>query len=384
MKIGILTYTREYTNLGTIMQCYCTLKAVQRVYPDAQVELIDYARTSPSRRPYLSHVTVRSVVKDYVRMRKYRRFFGEQLNFSSNTLNSADSSKAWDFIRRQEYDLIYVGSDTVLELKNVPEDRLTPYWLDDTVGGARILASASSHNVSLEMLSKRQTKLMERAVNGFSLLGVRDEATFRLLSHFVSGSDERLRRVPDPTFVHEIDYSHVERYLEKRKLSKGAPMVCLHLVRNSTWASALANSFRRAGYIVASLRPASYADVILTDMSPFEQLGIYKYFSLVITHRFHDTIFSLKNLTPVMAFPEHVSDVTPHGESKIATLLKAFGAHKTSYVPNNTALSAESLFERYGSAMSYFANNRDLISTRLQEQREEYMAFMERSRAVVQ
>ena len=79
MKIGILTYTREYANLGTNMQCYCTLKAVGQTFPDARVELVDYAPVMPSRRPYLSNVTIESLKSDVVRMFKYDRFFREQL-----------------------------------------------------------------------------------------------------------------------------------------------------------------------------------------------------------------------------------------------------------------------------------------------------------------
>src|SRR6185369_2148114 len=133
------------------------------------------------------------------------------------------------------------------------------------------------------------------------------------------------------------------RYLDRRRMRLSSPLVCLHLLRSSTWAPALANLFRKAGYLVASLRPASYADLIFTDLSPFEQLGLYKHFALVITHRFHDTIFSLKNLTPVLSFPEHATDITPHGESKIATLLKSFGVKETSYIGDRRALCAEGL-----------------------------------------
>ena len=43
-KIGILTYLREYANLGTNMQGYCTQEALRKAYPDARVELIDYVR----------------------------------------------------------------------------------------------------------------------------------------------------------------------------------------------------------------------------------------------------------------------------------------------------------------------------------------------------
>lgn len=383
MKIGILTYTREHANLGTVMQCYSTLKAVQRAYPDARVELIDYSARAPSRRPYLSNASFRSVKNDCIRILKYGRFFREQLTFSKDTLTSTSVDRAFDFIRRQRYDAIYVGSDTVLELKDAKADALTPYWLPGSIPSIKFLAAASSHNVTIEALSAQQKNLIERALDSFTLLGVRDDATFRLLSKFTGRADKRLQIVPDPTFTYDIDYSYIEQYFAKKKLQLRAPLVCLHLLRSSAWAPVLANAFRKAGYVVASLRPAYYADIIFTDLSPFEQMGVYRYFSLVITHRFHDTIFCLKNLTPVIAFPEHDSDITPEGESKIATLLNAFEAAGTNYISNATMLTAEDLFERHPAAIEHFIKNRAGIKARLLELHNAYTAFIQRSRVLV-
>lgn len=383
MKIGILTYTKEFANLGTNMQCYCTLKAIQDTYPNARVELIDYAASTPVRKPYFSNASFHSVKSDCIRIAKYSKFFKEELTFSKDRLITRRVSRALDFIGRQHYDAIYVGSDTVLELKSAMPDGLTPYWLDKSIPGRKFLASASSHNLTVEALSPRQQSLIAQAIESFSLLGVRDDATLRLVARFTGVGDKRLEIVPDPTFTYEIDYSHIERYLDQRHLRFGRPVVCLHLLRDTAWAPRLADYFRKAGFVVASLRPAYYADIVFTDLSPFEQLGLYKYFSLVITYRFHDTIFSLKNLTPVLAFPEHASDVTPHGESKIATLLSAFDVETSNYIPNKAMLTAELLFERYPSAMSRFLEKSGRLGSLLLEHRDRYRAFITRSRALV-
>lgn len=383
MKIGILTYTREFANLGTNMQCYCTFKAVQHAFPTASVELVDYAATASVRRPYLSNISLRSVKDDCTRMQKYSRFFKEELRFSKESLTTTSVTRALDFIRRQRYDAIYVGSDTVLELKGARPDGLTPYWLDDTLPGVKVLAAASCNNVTFDALSGRQKYLIQQSLGSFSLLGVRDDATFRLLSHFTGDTDKRLQLIPDPTFAYKIDPTYIDAYFATRKLRLAAPIVCLHLLRDSTWAPTLAKYFRRAGYLIASLRPAYYADITFTDLSPFEQLGLYKHFALVITHRFHDTVFCLKNLTPVIAFPKRIADITPEGDSKIGTLLKEFGVECTNYIQNTKLLSAEYLFERHLTAISHFMDNGAKIQSALLEHRERYEAFMLRSRAFV-
>ena len=63
-KIGILTYLREYANLGTNMQGYCTQEALRKAYPDARVELIDYAAWRPVMKPYIGGMSVRSLGND--------------------------------------------------------------------------------------------------------------------------------------------------------------------------------------------------------------------------------------------------------------------------------------------------------------------------------
>ena len=383
MKIGILTYTREYANLGTNMQAYCTLQAIRLAYPDSRVELIDYSPSTPPRRPYFTNISLQSLLLDYRRLRKYDDFFRDELVFSRESLTTQSVARALEFIRQQQYDAIYVGSDTVLELKRNSSEALTAFWLDSSITSVKILVAASSLNVTFEAISPRLQDLMQRAIDGFALVGVRDDATYRLMSHFVAPEDSRLQMVPDPTFTYDIDYSHIERYIEQKKLTFSHPMVCLHLLRDSHWAKELAQSFRDAGYIVASLRPAKYADIIFTDLSPFEQMGLYRYFSLVVTHRFHDAIFCLKNVTPLLAFPPAASDITSYSESKIRSLLEVFGIENTSYMPNKEEVNAESLFHRYPEAMAGFEKARLQIRPLLYAQKEKYQRFICESRRFV-
>lgn len=391
-KIGILTYIKEYANIGTNMQAYCTFKAVQAQFSQDHVEIIDYSGWRPEKRPSFYNMSVRSLLNDLTRIRKYENFFNSNYIFSPGQLISADLKESLRFIRSQEYDAIFVGSDTLLELKRAKADELTAYWLDSTVNAKKFLIAASSHNVVFENLSEKQRESIQRTIDDYSLLGVRDEATFRLLKHFVKPGDSRLGIIPDPTFMYEIDYSFIDNYLKSRRIVFKKPVVCLHLLRTTSWAKQLADHFRKAGYLVASLRPAWYADMIFNDLSPFEQLGLYRYFDLVITHRFHDSIFSIKNLTPVMVFPENNSDVTSFGENKNLTLFKSFRI-ENNYLGNRENLSASSVFGMHRQAIDDFRKNEEFISETLRQNRIRYGNFLvkaaefvdgrkERSRAV--
>lgn len=383
MKIGILTYLKEYSNLGTNMQSYCTLQAVKKAYPEAHVELIDYSGWKPAKKPYLSHISIQSLKNDFTRIRKYDHFFKNDLSLSENSLISADLHESLDFIKKQNYQAMYVGSDTLLELKRAKNDELTAYWLDNTINAKKFLIAASSHNVVFENLSLGQKNRIQETINDFSLLGVRDEATFRLLSKFIPEGDSRLQMVPDPTFTFKIKYAKIERYLFRKKLSFTKPVVCLHLLRNTKWAAELSNYFRKEGYLVASLRPAYYADIIFTDLSPFEQIALYKYFSLVITHRFHDSIFCLKNLTPVIVFPEFTTDITLNGENKNKTLFKSFNIDKINYVGNAENINACDLFDLHKKAISNFKKNDQFIKTKLEENCRDYEAYIDRTKKIV-
>lgn len=377
-KIGILTYIKEYANIGTNMQAYCTLKAVQSQFPRDQVEIIDYSGWKPEKRPTFYNMTIRSLLNDFTRIKKYEEFFSSQFVFSPGQLISADLKESLRFIRSQEYDAIFVGSDTLLELKRAKADELTAYWLDGSIKARKFLIAASSHNVVFENLSEKQRVGIQRTIDDFSLLGVRDEATFRLLMHFIRTGDKRLEIIPDPTFVYEIDYSFIENYLKTRKIVFKKPVVCLHLLRTTSWARELADYFRKGGYLVASLRPAWYADIIFNDLSPFEQLGLYRYFDLVITHRFHDSIFSIKNLTPVIVFPEFNSDVTSFGENKNLTLFKTFGI-ENNYIGNRQNLNATAIFGLHRQAIADFRKNEHFISGKLKENRTRYENFLRKA-----
>lgn len=374
-KIGVLTYLREYANLGTNMQSYSTLQAIRGLYPGDRVELLDYAPRRGKRRPYLSQLSLRSLKNDFVRMAKYDDFFENMLTLSAERLVSPDPARALEFIKRQEYQAIYVGADTVLELKGAGQDALTPYWLDRSIDCKKFLIAASSHNLVYSSLSAAQIAKMQEVLDGFALLGVRDDATRRLLSHFVPAGDPRLQLVPDPTFTYDIDYRQVESYLARRGFLRTKPVVCLHLLRDTSWGRQLSERFRKLGFLVASLRPAYWADLLFTDLSPFEQVGLYRYFDLVITHRFHDAIFCFKNHTPVIFFPEYVSDVTPFHESKTLTLFKGFGLDGACYLEDKDQITPEHLMAGYRHAVEGFRARDALIAELLVQFKARYLEF---------
>lgn len=66
--------------------------------------------------PYNNGINIKFYLKDYVRIKKYYKFWKE-LRFSKERMYVKDYEAAMSFINEQDYDYIVVGSDTVLEFK---------------------------------------------------------------------------------------------------------------------------------------------------------------------------------------------------------------------------------------------------------------------------
>lgn len=334
MKIGILTYFGDL-NSGTNLQAYSLQEAIKNKHgEDCIVEILNYHPWNRIKEwhPYMTSISAKGLINDINRLIKYRRFIDENLNLTRKRIVSKNPKKIWDLIKQYNYDSIYIGSDTLLELDRYKSDQISAFWLPREINTKKFLIAASAKNLEYDNLSEFQKGRIEDSINSMDLLGVRDEATARLIKNFISNDDERLQIVPDPTFSYKIDYRNVEKYLLKKDIDLNKPTICLHLTKETEYSFQLADSLRKKGYQIASLRPAYYADILLNDLSPLELIGIFKYFKAVVTHRFHDSIFCFKNQTPVITIPVTFNYTNSFNESKYTSLFKTFGVYKTNLI----------------------------------------------------
>lgn len=368
-KIGILTYFGDYNN-GTNLQAYSVWKIVRKYHPADQVHILNFHTWKHTWRPMLYWATLQSIKNDFVRRSKNIRFL-QGLPLTDRCLITADVREGWKFIDSFGFDKIYVGSDTLLELHRAQADDITPYWLSDPYVKARkIMIAASSRNVDYHQLTPRQKELLAASVGSFSRMGVRDEATYKLIRQFAGETDRRLSIVPDPTFFYDIDPSPAAAYARRRGLDRCTkPLIYLHVARNDHFAIPLAERLKAAGYLIASIRPFKPADILLNDLSPFEYAGIFRYMHATITHRFHDSIFSLKNLVPVLTYLPEGPHVTASGDSKYASLMKDFGLYDTNLLSRRAALSADAILAQLPVALHAFEEKRHAIAQQLDTKR---------------
>ena len=371
MKIGLLTYYGDL-NCGTNLQAYATFSALKRVYPNEVVEVIPFHGFRPEIRPYKS-LNPASIYRDIIRMWKYTDFKRNKLNIRGKDPIIYNVEEALKYIASLRFDKIYVGADTLLELDRINVDGLSAYWLKG-IKAEKTLLAASAKNVTYENLSARQKKEMKEAVGQISHIGVRDSATTKLLSHFRPSED--IYHVPDPTFTMEIDKDVTCRYLEKKHLHIPKKSVFIHLYGNDIWADDFAKYFKSKGYFIGTPRPYKYSDFVLNDMGPLEQLGIYGYFELVVTHRFHDCVFSLKNRTPFFVYVKsRKTFMTADNDSKHVSLLKDFGLFPYGFLGCvDDGISTNNIEEKLKLLKLHFDGEK--VNSRLRELNEEYFCFL--------
>lgn len=385
-KIGILTYFTDPPyfndiNPGMNLQAFSVCKAIEEQYPDYKVELIRYHSWFGIWRIYLSSMTVKTLVLDIKQFLKYYKFIKEKFKKSKNAMVSRNIEKSLKFINMQNYDAIFVGSDTVLELFRNNKDEISAYWLSPKIKAKKFLIAPSSRDASYGKLSETQKLKLKESINEFSMLGVRDISTYTLIEKFISKSDERLKIIPDPTFFMRIENVYANKYLTTMMdLNVRKKIICFHLLKTNKFANDLAMILKSKGYTIVSLRPAKYADFILKDLSPLEFAGIFKFFTLTITHRFHDTVFCLKNLSPVVLYNPGPQYKDEYGYSKQSFLMEEFGIKDTNYIENIDEMKIEHIMIIIENSIERFkykkkeinqklVNNRNMIKEYLTETR---------------
>lgn len=382
MKIGILTYYGDL-NCGTNLQAYATLCAVKEVFPHDDVEIIPFHGFRQYNHPYLSNCSLTSIIRDLKRMAKYDKFYKQRLNIRNDkTILAVD--KALAYINNRNYDVIFVGADTLLELNRIPQTHkgLSAYWLSPNIKAQKALLAASSKNVEIHNLTQQQREEMELATKDYIAIGVRDTATQELLSNFVE--KEKISVIPDPTFTLPINYEYVENYLKKRNIKLQEKCVCIHPYKTDEWPAEVANHLKAQGYQVVSFRPMAWADVVFNDMSPLEQAGIFRYFSLVITHRFHEGIYALKNNAPIILYVNHDTNLkTQTGDSKYKSLMDNFGLYPSNVIDNGE-ITASRFINQIPIALEKYYEDSDTIAQKIKQMRVQYIDFLHSTRELIE
>ena len=233
MKIGLLTYFWS-NNPGTFLQAYATLRALKERFPNDRVELVNcrYRRVyfPPSRR----HIKPSQLIGDIKRYLIYINIRKKYFMTGTEILITRDYNRALEYIEKQRYDLIVVGSDTILQFSpfHLHNNSMPIYWLPPELKCKKVMCASSARALKYEQLSDAHRKALKEYANDFDLMGVRDDSTYNLIKEVGLRDESKLQMIPDPTFSLDIDYSLIDNVIKNKGIDFSKPTVAFHLQKS--------------------------------------------------------------------------------------------------------------------------------------------------------
>ncbi len=310
-RIGILTYVNS-VNYGAFLQAFSLWSVISERYKDkVEVEIINY----DSRK---SHDIYKSGNSREIKGERYQRFEEEKktLPLSKNQLISDSISDISEFIKSFEYDVIVVGSDEVWKtdgMRGFPN----AYWLNFDIGKTIRLAYAVSGRNDYQKLNEEEKKYICESINKFEYIGVRDSITKRELENILN---VEIKENCDPTLLWEEFYqlsrSDIANVKTKRGIATDRRIVVL-ILSNVELERYLYEKLSLEEFVISTNATGeNTTDYPCYAQSPIEWQELIAISDLVITDRFHGTVFSLIHDRPFVSI-EH----EPEGRGKIENIL---------------------------------------------------------------
>lgn len=354
MKIGILTYHQSVNN-GAVVQAYSLSKRIKNDFPHADVKIIDYRMPcvdegySYTLKSFYKGATLRSFLgksklllkdPDYLkRMRKRTEVFNSVLNvlpLTEKVINDNGTDELVKYVN-SNFDILIVGSDAIWNY--VSRGFPSAYLPDKKVTVKKLSYAASCYGMDFFTRSDIEKTAIKEALNDFSFIGVRDDAT----KDFVrwSGSGTQPVHTCDPTVFLDvndlpIDENDLREKLRKRGFDFSRPSIG---IMGTPQMFNMIKSLYGSNYqIVALYNYIKGADVNLYDLTPYEWAYVFRFFKVSFTTFFHGTLLSLRNGTPVVCIEletEFAKKHTPKTLDVLTRLGFADWYFKTDYVSLN-------------------------------------------------
>lgn len=329
-KILIITYSRE-VNPGTFLQAYGVQYVFHQLYPDAQIDLIKHKRmysiaaekkNSTGKESKLTFIKAK--VRAIPRRLKYELAYRTKFHLTEQEFDFFDYDDVEFKAFAEGYDLIIVGSDTIL-INLEKNGHYGLMWLRG-IDTQKILFAASAAPANFE-LNEQQKKDLHVSFSTFKLLGVRDEVTEHLLRDDI-GMGDKVYTQYDPTYlIPETEFSLP--FLIRRKLENIRKRQKIALVNFSVtgcpFKKEMTEFLKSQGYYTISTLYNEWADCNLMSLSPFGWAAMFRYVDLTVTERFHDSVFTLRNGKPVVAIDWNGERFSKDGFSKTQNLLLLYG-----------------------------------------------------------
>jgi hypothetical protein len=224
----------------------------------------------------------------------------------------------------QEYDGIVVGSDVVWQIRDQGLIPPVPniFWLTGLQGMKKLaFAVSADQSEKLSWQLKHNQEQLLSSLEDFHWISVRDEATRQMLLQ-LGLAETQVSYMPDPTILWDFS-SIVDTPQEFERFSGKLAGVA---VGSSFIRKKLTQIMLAKGYHVINLLGARVKGQISLPLhySLNQRLGIYSLLDLMVTDRFHGSIFTLKLGHAPLIFLE-VAEKYPDCYSKGRDLLRRIG-----------------------------------------------------------
>ncbi len=341
MKILIITYSRE-VNPGTFLQAYGVQHVFRQLYPDAQIDLIKHKRThsiaaekkATDGKQESTMAFIKTKARAIPRRLKYEWAYRTKFHLTEQEFDFFDYDEAEFKAFAEDYDLIVVGSDTIL-INLQKNGHYGLMWLRG-IDTQKILFAASAAPVNYELSDQQRNELHE-SFSSFKLLGVRDRVTEHLLRDEI-GMGDKVYTQYDPTYlIPESEFSlpyHIRRKLEQVHQHRQIALVNFGIV-GCPFKKEMTEFLKQQGYYTISTLYNEWADCNLMSLSPFNWAAMFRYVDLSVTERFHDSVFTLRNGKPVVAIDWNSSRFSKDGFSKTQNLLSLYGLEHNHFIATN-------------------------------------------------
>jgi len=331
MRTGILTYHRV-VNIGSAMQAYCLHQFLSESSVEGDVEIVNYypATARAYNRSRILNRRRWKLKVDWGFMHTQRLLWDmllERCSFSRKECITDSVEAGRQFLEEMGYNQLVVGSDTVFQLGSAIGGQFVAapappnlYFLPGVTGVKKVAFAASMDPFQLDQLDG-VTPAMMSALKDFDMITYRDEPCAEALQK-LGIEDERLHFMADPTIMYDFasDFSITP-------LAGPEDRVCGVAIADRGIAMQMMDLARGLGYQPVDLLYSTWSETPLTSAVPHtldNLLSLYGSFSLLLTDRFHGSIFGLKlSGCPVVCFEDEGS--YPDGQSKMRDLFRRLG-----------------------------------------------------------
>lgn len=295
MKIGVLTFHYSI-NQGSVLQAFCVRHLLKQWFPLANIEIINivpFMREKYELKFYNRKFPFIQIEK-YRKYKSIRSFTKKNLNLSERVYYN-NIQKQITYINKQNYDLICTGSDTVW-VDTVKLKHMIPniYFLPTSLDAQKMSLAASVDPLNNSEPYFKRKELLKEIFDDYRLITVRDKITQDLISQF---TNKEVTIIADPTILFDF-----EKYLQLKRnknFQNSRTKKIGIAISDHQLTDLLKKKLSKYGEVYNSFyNKNSNFDYVIDELNSYHQLDI------LITDRFHRSIFALKLSTALIIHVE--------------------------------------------------------------------------------